>query len=275
MSNLAFNQSELGIFDLPMEVYRKSDALNFSGLSKLAQSPAHYQAYRLNPPEPTSAMTFGTAVHAAILEQGLDKKLVVKAPLIDKRTKLGKSEWEAFELENRGKLVLNEDAFQKVIQIRDAIFNHPVASQLLNPTEGDAERSAFWIDPETQVLCKLRADFLRHDGLVIDLKTSIDASPREFQRTIANFKYHWQSAFYLDGLSHLVDETLNQFIHIVVEKEPPFGIGIYVLDDVSLLQARHEISLLKAIYAKCKNENHWPNYSEQIQNISIPGWMIT
>jgi hypothetical protein len=251
---------------IAMSEYRTAKALNFSGLKYLEKSPAHYKAYLENPPAPTAAMEFGTAVHLAILEDGLNSGKIIERPEgIDRRSKLGKLFYE----DNADKIILPADDFQALKNIRDAIFNHPTASKLLDPKEGEAEQSYFWTDPETGAKCKLRADFLRHDGLVVDLKTSADASPREFRRSIWNFKYHWQSAFYLAGLSHLAGEPLNQFIHVVVEKQAPYGVGVYVLDDESLQLAKEEIKGLMRLYAECEASGNWPTYDTDIKNISI------
>ena len=48
-------------------------------------------------PEPTAAMQLGSLVHTLLLEPDDAAKLVV-APKVDRRTKAGKEEWQAFGL---------------------------------------------------------------------------------------------------------------------------------------------------------------------------------
>lgn len=256
---------QTGIFDgIPNKNYHATEGLSSSGLKRLAQSPAHYREYKLNPPEPTPSMAFGTAVHLAVLENGLDNGGILLAPGSTRSTSLYKD----FVKANPTAICLLEDEYSRVGSIVTAVKNHPTARELLSG--GKAEQSAFW--EQDGILCKCRPDYLRNDGTVIDLKTTGDASPEEFQRSIVKWGYHWQSAWYLDGLSKLLDKPLENFVHLVVETTAPFGIGIYVLDNGSLDKAREDISKLITRYTDSLHTGEWPAYSTAIQNIGIPHW---
>jgi exodeoxyribonuclease VIII len=78
----------------------------------------------------------------------------------------------------------------------DAVNAHPAASQLLAGAE--RELSLFWTDARYHVPCKARYDARNH-GLVMDLKTTQDASPEGFARQAANLLYHCQAAHYFSG----------------------------------------------------------------------------
>lgn len=266
MSTAAATQkSVIGIFDgIANENYHAEPGLSSSGLKHLAKSPAHYLEYKMNPPEQTPQMMLGTAAHRAVLERGLDSGLVLKAPGSTRSTNLFKD----FAGQNPHAICLPESEFSRVEGIANAVARHPVASKLLS--QGKAEQSAFW--EQGGVLCKARPDYLRDDGVVIDLKTSADASVDGFQRSIMKFGYHWQSAWYLDGLSKLLGKPLENFVHLVVESEAPYGIGIYVLDNGSLDKAREDVQKLQARYRECLHTGEWPSYPENIQNIAIPHW---
>jgi len=249
--------------DIPNIGYHSSPGLSSSGLAKLAQSPAHYQAYKSNPIEPTSAMQLGTAIHALVLEGG---RGILKAPGSTRSTNLYKD----FAKANPGSVLLLEDEYERASRASDAVMKHPVAQALLK--NGKAEQSAFWADPETQVLCKCRPDYLRDDGIVIDLKSTMDASEAEFQRAITARKYHWQSAWYLDGLSLVLGKKLTEFVHVVVETQAPFGVAIYALDDGALDKAREDIKKILQIYAECLHTGNWPAYVAEIKNLSLRHW---
>lgn len=260
-------ENQVGIFDgITNEKYHAADGLSSSGLKYLAKSPAHYQEYKQNPPEPTAQMRLGTAAHGAILEEYLEKGEILKAPGSTRSTNLYKD----FVKANPGKIHLLEDEFEQVSRIRDAVLSHPIASTLLRG--GKAEQSAFWIDPETGVLCKCRPDYMRDDGLVIDLKTSQSAALADFQSSVISLRYHWQSAWYLNGLSLLLNRPLENFVHLVVESQAPFGIGIYVLDNVSIEKAREDVRKILLRYVDCVHTGEWPTYPADIQNISLPHW---
>jgi exodeoxyribonuclease VIII len=253
----------MGLFhDMPAEHYHGVHALSSSSLKRLAQSPAHLISYWQNPPEQTADMRFGSAVHA--LKHG-DQKVLV-CDVSTRNTKAYKEMAQA----NPGAIILLTDEHQNALRVADALEKHPRVRECYS--NGRAEVSAFWTCPETGVKCKARADYLRDDGLVVDLKTAKDASFSAFQRSIMDFKYHWQSAHYLGGFSLLLGKQLENFAHIVVEKEEPYGIVVYVLDDGSLAKAREDVRKLKERYAECLHTGEYPGYTDQIQNISLPSW---
>lgn len=261
------------IFDLDNQTYHDSPGLSSSMLVKLMRSPAHLREAIINPPEQTPAMKFGSAAHAAILEPNLFAGRYVKAPECDRRTKAGKETYESFAIENQGKEILSGDDFDKIKAMVDAVHSHPVASGLLK--NGKAEMSAFWRDPNTNLLCKCRPDYYNtKNGIIVDVKTSEDASFKGFQKSISKFNYHIQSAFYLDGISTLEGRSLTDFVHLVVEKEAPHAVGLYVLDDASLDRAREDIKKLLEIYNECVSKNEWPAYANEIQNMNLPAWMF-
>lgn len=257
--------------ELTNEQYHRAEGLSFSGMKHLMKSVAHYREYLRTPSEPTPAMLLGTAVHSAVLEDGIERGVVVGAPAVDRRTKDGKAQWEAFMSEHRGKIILPWDAFQYAGMISKAVKDHPLAQGLL--TGGKAERSIFWTDPETGILCKCRPDFLRDDGVVIDLKVTTDASAHAFQRTVGRFRYEVQSALYLEGVSYLLGVPLRNFVHLVVESEPPFGIAAYVLDDPSLDVGRDIVKRMRHRLASAKDQANAPAYPLEIQNLSVPNWV--
>jgi hypothetical protein len=91
--------------------YHTHPAISKSHLDQVAKSPLHYWARYLDPnrvvPEPTPAMAIGSAVHTHVLELDQWDARYVSAPDgIDRRTKAGKAEWEAFTTAATGRTVL-------------------------------------------------------------------------------------------------------------------------------------------------------------------------
>jgi hypothetical protein len=251
--------------DIPNSAYHAAPGLSSSGLSRLGQSAAHFRQYKLTPPEQTGPMMLGSAIHAMTLEGGVG---VLKAPGSTRGTNLYKTFAEA----NPGQLLLLEEEYERASRAAEAVLKHPTAKLLLS--QGKAEQSAFWVDPETQVLCKCRPDYLREDGVVIDLKSAQDASTAEFQRAITQRRYHLQSAWYLDGLSLVLGKKLSDFVHIVVESSAPYGVSIFALDDMALDRARRDIRGLLMKYAEAMHTDQWPGYPTHIQNLSLRAWEL-
>ena len=180
-----------------------------------------------------------------------------------------KAEWEKV---NEHRTILNPEQWKTIHAMRDALMAHPAANALLTGIPGKAEKSVYWIDATTGVLCRCRPDWWRDDNLIVDLKTTEDASPEGFARSIAKFRYDVQDAFYTDGVQQATGKRPKAFVFIAVEKKPPYGVGVYVLDsetkDLGRAQYQHDLR----VYAECVRSGEWPGYGDKIQTISLPGW---
>jgi hypothetical protein len=127
-------------------------------------------------------MAIGSAVHTHVLELDQWDARYVSAPDgIDRRTKAGKAEWEAFTTAATGRTVLPKADADLVMRMAHSVFTHPAAAMLL-ALPGKAETTHMWTDAATGLQCKCRPDWLTDDGrLLVDLKTTEDASPRGIQ----------------------------------------------------------------------------------------------
>jgi exodeoxyribonuclease VIII len=259
--------------------YHRHRAVSKSHLDQVARSPLHYWARYLDPnriePEPTPAMQVGTAVHTHVLElDQWDQRYVVMPEGIDRRTKQGKAEWDAFSTASSGRTVLSRTDADQVMRMGQAVYGHPAAALLLKQLPGKAETTHMWTDAATGLQCKCRPDWLTDDGsLIIDLKTTEDASPKGFEKSVANWRYHVQAAWYLHGLEQATGTRPDQFIFICVEKKPPYAVAVYAaapeMIDAGWTAAERDLEVL----ATCKAANAWPGYSDQIETISLPPWM--
>ena len=173
--------------------YHSNPAVSASHLKEIARSPQHYWTRFVDPNRvvtpPTAAMQLGTALHTHVLElDQWDATVAVAPDGIDRRTKAGKESWAAFEAEAKGKIVLSSADADQIQQMGRAVFLHPAASMLLS-FKGKAETSWFWTDANTGLECKCRPDWLLDDGsVIVDLKTTEDASPRGFHRSVAQYR---------------------------------------------------------------------------------------
>jgi exodeoxyribonuclease VIII len=131
-----------------------------------------------------------------------------------------------------------------------------------------------WVDEISGLQCKCRPDWLLDDSsMMVDLKTTEDASPKAFQQSIAKWRYHVQAAWYLDGIEKATGKRPEQFIFIAVEKKPPYACAVYVADpqmvEIGGQTARADLDKLNI----CKAADYWPGYSDQVEVINLPPWM--
>lgn len=329
--------------------YHNGPGVSKSMLDVIAQSsPLHLYHLRNaandNQRQPTPAQRIGTMFHALLLEPELfdethclpcvvpDDALVtsddIKAALKDAGEKVSGTKPELVErlkavrpdakiadeikhsyaVANAGRTIMTPEEWHQLSNMRDAVNAHPVARRLL-PVDGHAELSVYWTDEQTGELCRCRPDFWRRDGILVDLKTTEDASPEAFAKSLANWRYHVQHPFYVDGVTAALRQASEEnlravfgdevpqppkaFVFLAVEKTACVvdgkakGVAVYVLDhadellddepgavgSVELGRALYRRDL--AVYAECKRTGMWPGYSERIQQIRVPGYEFT
>lgn len=264
----------LGLVVESNEVYHAGPGISKSHLDAInGRSPRHYWQRYVNPDrepeEQTDATIIGTAVHTAILEPDLFPSQVIESPGFDRRTKAGKSEWEHFSQLHAGKIILKPDDYEHCLRIRDAVHRHPVASGLLHG--GQSELSFYASDAETGELIKCRTDYLR-DDLIVDVKTTDDASPAGFGRSAANYRYTVQTAWYHHVLDSAFGEHPHHWVFLAVEKEPPYAIGLYWVEPTDLERARIAARRDFLRIVEHRRSGTWPDYGMDPQPLAMPSW---
>lgn len=258
------------IADLDIEKYHSGPGVSKSLLDALAKSPAHYRAALMaEKKEPTPAQRLGTLIHTAIIEP--EKLKVIVGPDLNKNT----NAWKAFvaDAAAQGLEVISKEDDAMLKGIAASVAAHPAASWALGP--GYAEHSAYWTDPRTGLLCRCRPDKIRRTEkgvILVDLKSTEDASEYEFSRSIENFRYHVQAAFYTDGIENVIGERVAAFVFVAVEKKPPYAVACYQLADVDVAEGRDQYMTELDLLARCQEANAWPGYSTRIEPITRPSW---
>ena len=192
------------------------------------------------------------------------------------------SDVQAEWLQNNGhRTVLSPEQWDQLHRMRDAVMAHPAAAGVLE----------------------------RGQNMVVDLKTTDDASLEGFSKSIANWRYDVQHPYYLDGLRQALQQSGDQapvegaaelsaywvdqatgmlcrcrpdfwrgepkhFVFIAVEKRPPYAVGVYVLDEESVEIGRAQYRADLERFAECVRTDSWPGYGDKIQKISVPAWHV-
>lgn len=252
--------------------YHALDAVGKSDLDMIARSPLHWKQ-RAFSREETSAMRIGSAVHCAVLEPERFNDRYVQMPnQIDRRTKAGKEEYAEFLAAHDGKAIIDMTDMDLCMSVADAVRSHPRAAALLST--GQPEVSALWKDEEFGVRCRARYDWLTSESVLIDLKTTQDASPRAFAKSCAGFRYHVQAAWYLDSYLQATGDLPLGFVFIAVEKTAPYAVALYELDAEAVDFGRQLARRDLARYANAREFDTWPGYAEYIQPLSLPRWAL-
>jgi len=265
---------------LTEQEYRESSRLNASGLKELYRSPAHFKYWLDNPPEPTPAMEFGTAVHMAILQPDKFYKTYMyiddaqicaeiggAKPRATSKYKLWKAD---LMMANPGFKIIDAEDFKRVEDITSAVNAHSLAGPLIRE-RGEVELSIEWEYPNFATPMKSRLDKLTYSGVIVDIKTCNDARPTAFARDIWNYLYHIQAAVYQQAVAS-IDGLLAKFVFIAIEKEPPYAVAVYTLDESTMALGVSEVDRLVGEYEYCTALGVWPAYREEMRTIALPSW---
>lgn len=250
---------------MPLPDYLAVDAASKSKLWTLhTKTPAHCQAEM----EPTPEMDWGSAAHIAVLEPDRFSSDVLRGPA-DRRGK----KWSEFLEANPGKLVLPEPEFDRVSAMQATVMQNPQIKALATRA-GVSEASAFWQDPDTGLQCKCRPDrYVESLSLMAEMKTTGDASADMFRRTAVKLGYHLGDAMYSEGWNRAGGGDVEDFIFIVVERDPPFAHAVYQLDEPARLRGRAIMQRALLTYQQCKAAGLWGGYPPQVTTLSYPEWV--
>lgn len=251
--------------DMPLSEYLAVDAASKSKLWTLhSRTPAHCQAGR----EQTADMAWGSAAHVALLEPDKFASTVLRGPA-DRRGK----KWGEFLDANPGKLVLPEPEFDDVVAMQNTVMQNP-SVKALTTRAGVSEASAFWQDPDTALDCKIRPDrYVESLSLMAELKTTNDAGPDTFRRTAVRLGYDLGEVMYSEGWNRAGGGEVEDFIFIVVERDPPYAHAIYQLDEPARLRGRTIMQKALLTYQQCKAAGQWPGYAPSVTRLTFPEWV--
>ena len=168
------------------------------------------------------------------------------------------------------KEIITETMLEAATAMAESVKSHPAASKLLS--SGTPEVSIFWDDEETGARRKCRIDFIHDSGIVVDLKSTSNASEEEFARSVAKFGYHRQQAFYVEGFESGFKKQPTGFVFVATESTPPYATAVYALCEESEAKGREEIRELLPLLIDCKSRDEWPAYSPRIEKLTLPRW---
>lgn len=241
----------------------------------ILRSPLHYKTNKEAPFEQTEALRFGTILHAYVLEPDEYLRRAVKAPKVDRRTTVGKETWAKFQTTvGPESLVIMPNDEPVLAGIQRSIDAHPLARELLG--RGEKELSGYWVCKHTGVLCRIQPDNRRPgDGIVIDLKSTDDASAQAVEKAVFNYNYDVQGSYYLDGCNFIEGghhTWYDTFAWVFCEKEPPYAVAVYEADSSVLQVGRQKYEKALRTYAQCLQTNEWPGYKQEARTIYAPEW---
>jgi len=245
--------------------YHADDAISSSDVKMVhSKSLAHWKAktYSSSP-----VYDMGTSVHAMVLEEA---KGIIRGP----ETRRGKAWTEAYEeAQANDQTLLTASDYDLARNIADSVLFHPVGQRMAGPTTVN-EASFFATDPETELKIKCRPDsYWDAKGVLYDLKTCQDASPRGVAKDMIAYNYAIQQAFYMHCLEQAGYEA-SQFVFVHVEKTGAHAVSTNIIHEEYLDWAKGEMHMTLRKIAKANEAQKWDTgWSDQTNVIDLPRWL--
>ena len=260
---------------MPAQAYHDSPGVSSTALRsvlKCDQLARHREMYPLN----TKALTFGEAVHTAVLEPATYRRrygLMTESG----NTKAGREQKAGFLRLN--KEVLSKGDAEACDGIAISVRQHPAAGRLLDTKQGDVrvESSFYGKHEPTGLVTRCRCDLIATGGdndRIVDLKTTEDASEESFMRSVVKYGYHIQAAYYRGIVEQVLGVRLP-FYFVAVEKKAPYLVQVFELDEEAMRIGFDEAQYALKLYDDYRGKPAGPmhdGYSAAINKLSLPLW---
>lgn len=269
------------VLNMPAATYHSDkSAISQGALQTIETTPAHFANEWEKPyidSEGSEEMLLGTLCHEALLEPELYGARIVKPEFGDQRYKENKEAKAAWVKGCPPGSKLISEAHKRTVE---CMAMNVLAKKEMRDAIAAAQKEAtiYWIDEVTLILNRARLDMLL-PGIVLDLKTvgKFMASEEAFSKAIANNGYDFQGGHYLTAADHAAKkiDSHTRYRFCVVEREPPFAVGLYWLDegDIARAKARRSIALSKLRNAL--DLGRFDDYGDDFKPISVPYWAKT
>ena len=260
------------LLDITPEAYFELDAFSSTAAKMVAaRSAGHARASFRK--APTKKMDGGHVIHRLLLGRGAEIEPIQFANFQtnaakdarEKARKAGKVPVLACDLEQ---YAIAAEAIRCQLADRGIVF------------DGLSEQAITWTEHTEfgDVPCKALFDHVWLDsGIIIDIKTTDDASPAAVERTSENLGYGIQRAAYTRALAALRPDLEGRiafaFIFCEIEQEP---YAVNVCEPDGVFCELGERRWLRAVntWARCLRDNHWPTYGTAVNPISAPTWAL-
>jgi|TARA_B100000073_G_scaffold152557_1_gene125901 hypothetical protein len=229
-------------------------------------------------PKKSVAFDIGTAIHYILLEPEKFEQNVKRCGK-DRKTK----EYRQLKNEFPDDIILPDQTYEDCIRARDAVYNKTESAKILTSPFGKNEVSVKCdlidlLGQDTSFHGKARVDRViegETSDILIDIKTTRDASQRSMIRDIANMGYHIQEAWYRYCWERTSGKKVSRFLFMCVEKEPPFASCIYELPEHFVAEGRERMLNALHDYNESITEGvilDYPDKIIQLDETDIPLW---
>ena len=194
-------------------------------------------------------------------------------------------EWRAQEIASGKEVTTSEDASLAWLAAK-RLREDEMINAFLNVCQPQVQVNVEYTDQDTGITIQIKCmiDLLPKIGTefgscIGDFKTTDSAGLRDWQRTVASQRHHYQAAMYLDAVNAATALEYNRFVHVVQEKDEPFETARRELSQEFLMLGRIAYRRDLASYCRCLERKRWPGYDDADSLDELPeiigGWRMT
>jgi hypothetical protein len=275
------------IKDMPLKAYHEeSEHYSATGLKHALRSLKEMRYYLDGKLEEKRGkfLDFGNAFETKLLEPDEFKNNVAVFPAeklkydiqemrpelkVVASSKEFKSVKDAFYAENSEKYIIEDygmEGLKTLEEMEKSCRENPIISKLISQVEKQV--SIFWTDEKTGVKLKTRPDTSRSEkNVIVDVKTTRDASPRMFSKQINDLNYWLQACLQIEGcLKSGYMEKIDGYFWLAVEKEAPFNAVLYEFAKEDIERKMIEVRLILDKIAESEKSGIWSGYESEASN---------
>ena len=219
------------------------------------------------PQASTKALDFGSAFHCYVLEPHLFSEQYTVEPKLDKRTKQGKEDYQAFCDNNQGKTILTVADNTMLTNMLFSLSNHP-ATNIIKSC--DLKEAEFYFDLEG-VDFRAKLDCVNtKKNIIFDVKTCRESFVNGKHFASEMIQHHNAEQVFIYSEAYRQKYGTNpKFYFICVEKQAPFEVQIWdasCLYEYGYKKTLELVSKYKDLKEKCGDE-HWIDNDIQIAEL--------
>jgi hypothetical protein len=241
--------------------------ISASMLKRFAPNPYEW----LHTPEmaQTAAMRTGSLFDAALTDEAAFEESVVCSPFADFRSKAAR-DWRDEQAE-AGRLVTTQDMIDKALLAAEKCREHEIAGSIL---EG-AQFQIGVVGEIGGIPAKCLPDIVpAKDGewgeTLADYKTTANGLDDEsIRRTIGQFKYHWQAAFYRSLWNQVATDRLCEEFLFIFQSTSTLEVRVVKLHADALALGTRAVREAIKEYARCAHNGIGSKYARRCDELDL------
>jgi hypothetical protein len=247
-----------------------------------------------------SANSTAGQIAAFVLDErtaGQELPWIAKPEGINRRTKAGQAQWDEFVSDCalkdlkivddsdfgkamdyvdlvEGRTVLDEQAYADAVACVQALNNHPkFAAIMAQPRRVEVEHQFDLFGHPFKAKPDAIIDSMK---LIVDIKTTDDASPDRWKWSAVDYGYHRQQIIYQEALRQATGKKYRFYFAVVEKPKPstrgiPPTVALYELDEDAVLMGYDDTQKLVQDYETRRETENWQQpYSDGIVPLRLP-----